>query len=114
MSSPDLKTWLASPIALFALMLLASFANGMKQISVVKQTGQPMDLATYWSYFPETITALSTNVLAFVLLLLTDQLNFASAIAVGYGANSVADLIPKGRSFALKQTPDDPNKVNKP
>ena len=118
MTDTLLKAELTKPLGLFFLMLLASVCNGMKQLQVVRQTGKPMTCLEYWSYVPETVTALAANVLAFVLLVLTDQLNYASAIAVGYGANSLADLLPRAkggtRSFAMKNTPDDPNKVNKP
>lgn len=73
-----------------------------------------MPCRAYWSYIPETMGALVANIIAFVVLVLTDQLNFASALGVGYGANSLIDLLPKGRSYALKQTPDDPSKIDPP
>ena len=112
MTLDAIKAYLSSPLALFAMMLLASFANGVKQLSVIKQTGQPMTCLMYWSHVPETVATLISNAMAFALLIMTDQLNFASALSVGYGLNSLADLLTKGgRSYALKVTPDDPNKV---
>jgi hypothetical protein len=114
MTAESLKVLLSSPTALFFLMLVASVANGAKQVIVVKQTGQSMTCLQYWAHVPETLIAITTNVIAFWVLILTDQLNFASALAVGYGANSLADLLPKGRSYALKKTPDDPSKVETP
>lgn len=109
----QLQAWLGSPFGLFILMLLASFANGMKQIAVTRQTSAAMTCWQYWGYIPETLTVLLGNVIAFAVLIMTDQLNFASALAVGYSANSLADLIPKGRSYALKLAPDNPPKFPK-
>jgi hypothetical protein len=108
-----LKVILQSPWGLFVLMLLASFSNGLKQIAVVRQTGPSM---TCWDFFvkygTESTGMLVTNIVAFVVLVLTDQLNFASALGVGYGVNSVMDLLPGSkRSYALKATPDDPAKL---
>jgi hypothetical protein len=111
MTETALRSILASPASLFGLMLLASIGNGFKQIAVVRQTGQPMKCGVYWSYLPETMAALVLNVVGFWVLVMTDQLNYASAIAVGYGTNSLVDFIPGGRSFALKNTPDDPRKM---
>jgi Na+/alanine symporter len=106
MTVDSLKLLFSSPLALLALMVLASVGNGIKQIAVVRQTGQPMKCIEYWSHVPETLTVVIGNILAFILLIVTDQLNVASALAVGYGTNSLADLLPKGRSYALKSTPD--------
>lgn len=107
-----LKATLSSPLALFLLMCLASIANGTKQLAVVKQTGKSMTCLEYWSHWPETLTTIITNVIAFALLVMTDQLNFASALGVGYGTNSISDLLLKGgRSYALKSTPDDMTKL---
>lgn len=111
MTAEALKAIISSPLALFALMILASIGNGLKQLFVGRQTGPSMTCKEYFGHAPETVLTLIGNIFAFILLLYFDQLNIASAIAVGYGANSLADLIPKGRSYALKQTPDDPAKV---
>lgn len=109
--TPDaLKTLLGSPPALFILMLLASMSSGLKQLLVIRQTGKPMSFLSYLSYWPETLGMVIANVIAFAVLILTDQLNFASALGIGYGANSVIDLLPGKRSLALKSTPDDPDK----
>lgn len=111
MTSEYLKSLLSGPSALFILMLLASLSNGLKQLLVVKQTGTPMDLWQYLAYWPETLAMIIANIMAFAVLILTDQLNFASALSVGYGTNSVVDLLPGKRSIALKATPDDPVKM---
>jgi hypothetical protein len=112
MTAGEIQAFLGSPVGLFIIMILASVVNGSKQIVVARQTSVTMTCWQYWSYLPETLTTLAANVLGFVVLLFTDQLNFASAIAVGYGLNSLSDLIPKGRSYALKRSVDDPAKVN--
>lgn len=111
MTAETLKTLLSSPGALFIMMTLASVSNGLKQLLVIRQTGTPMSLASYLSYWPETISMLIANMIAFATLILTDQLNFASALAVGYGTNSLVDLLPGKRSMALKATADDPGKI---
>jgi hypothetical protein len=87
-------------------MLVASFANGIKQVTVTRQTSTAMTWLEYWSHVPETMATVAGNILAFAALFMTDQLNFASAIACGYGVNSLADFLPKGRSYALKSSPD--------
>lgn len=114
MTTETLKAVLSSPGALFTLMLLASFSNGLKQLRVVRQTGTPMTVLGYLSYIPETLGMVVANVIAFAVLILTDQLNFASALGVGYGTNSLVDLLPGKRSIALKSTPDDPAKIYPP
>lgn len=114
MTADVLRAYLSSPTGLFVLMLLASIANGSKQLVVIRQTSNAMTCLQYWAHIPETLTTVIGNIVAFAVLIMTDQLNFASALAVGYGVNSLADLIPKGRSYQLKQTPDNPLKVNTP
>lgn len=114
MTADALRAYLSSPAGLFVLMLLASVANGSKQLVVIRQTSNAMTCLQYWAHIPETLTTLIGNIIAFAALVMWDQLNFASALAVGYGVNSLADLIPKGRSYALKQTPDNPTKIDPP
>lgn len=111
MTVDALKEFLSTPAALFILMLLASLSNGMKQLLVIRQTGTPMTLSQYLGYIPETFGMLLANVIAFTVLVMGDQLNFASAIGIGYGTNSLVDLLPGKRSMALKSTPDDPLKT---
>ena len=95
-TADTLKAILSSPLALFLLMCLASIGNGVKQLAVIKQTGRPMTCLEYWAHWPETLGTVISNALAFGLLLMTDQLNFASALSVGYGLNSLSDLIVRG------------------
>jgi|SRR6267142_3284917 len=107
----SIKLFLASPFALLILMMLASLGNGMKQLLVIRQTGTPMSLVQYLSHWPETVAMLITNLLAFAVLISLGQLNIAAAIGVGYGTNSLVDLLPGKRSLVLKSTPDDPDKT---
>jgi len=107
-----LKALLSSPLSLFLLMMLASVSNGLKQLAVVNQTGKPMSYRLYLCHWPETLSTIVGNVLAFVVLMSFDQLNITSAIGVGYGVNSLTDLLPTSRSYQLKATIDDPVKVN--
>jgi hypothetical protein len=111
MTDVTLKALLSSPLALFALMMVASLSNGLKQLVVIRQTGTPMSWGKYLSYIPETFGMILANVIGYVVLVLTDQLNFASALAVGYGTNSLVDLLPGKRAAVLKSTPDDPEKI---
>jgi len=109
-----LKVLLSSPLALLALMMLASVSNGVKQLAVIRQTGYPMSCAQYYfRYMPETWGMIIGNMICFSVLVLTDQLNFASALGVGYGVNSIVDLLPGHRSFELKNTLDDPVKIER-
>lgn len=111
MTTDALKQLFSSPLALLVLMMFASLSNGLKQLLVIRQTGTPMTFTNYLSYWPETLGMALANLIAFVVLVLTDQLNFASALGIGYGTNSLVDLLPGKRSLALKTTPDDPTKV---
>lgn len=113
-SDTALKLFLSSPFALLLLMMLASLSSGVQQLLVLRQTGTPMSFAKYVSYWPETVGMMIANMIAFAVLVLTDQLNFASAISVGYGTNSLVDLLPGKRSLVLKSTPDDPAKIQAP
>ena len=114
MTPEALKTALSSPTALFALMFLASAANGLKQLAVIRQTGTPMRFIDYLGHWQETLGVILGNLIGFAVLVLTDQLNFASALGVGFGTNSLVDLLPGRRSIALKSTPDDPTKTKEP
>jgi len=85
--------------------------QGVKQLSVIKQTGTPISFGKYLSYWPETLSMLVANVIAFAVLISMGQLNIAAAIGIGYGTNSLVDLLPGKRSLVLKSTPDDPAKI---
>ena len=104
MTAEALKALLSTPIALFALMLAASLANAFKQLATANQDGGTRTLADYLAHWKETVGAVLGNVIAFAILIYTDQLNFASALGIGYGVNSAVDLLKSGgRSGAMKQ-----------
>jgi hypothetical protein len=96
MTPDELKTLLSTPIALFVIMLLGSLASVLKQIADAKKNGAEVTLGSYLAHIPETASALILNVLGFLTLVVTDQLNFASALGVGFASNSAADLVRTG------------------
>lgn len=96
MTADDLKTLLSTPLALFVIMLLGSLASVLKQVADAKKNGSGVTLGSYLSHLPETASALILNVLGFLTLAVTDQLNFASALGVGFASNSAADLVRTG------------------
>lgn len=95
-TAQELKELLGTPVALLLLMYAASLANAIKQIIVARQAGGDVTLGAYLKYWPETVGAVIGNTIAFAVLVLTDQLNFASALGIGYGVNSAVDLIRTG------------------
>lgn len=102
MTPDELKTLLSTPVALFVVMLLGSLASVLKQIGDAKKNGSEVTIGSYLAHLPETASALILNVLGFLTLVVTDQLNFASALGVGFASNSAADLIRTGgRSFTV-------------
>jgi len=102
MSPEELKALLSTPTALFVLMLVGSFASMLKQVSDAKKNESDVTLGSYLAHWPETITTIISNIFAFIGLLMVDQLNFASAVGIGYMANSGADLVRMGgRSAAV-------------
>lgn len=112
MSTEQALNLLATPVALFTIMLLASFGNGLKQLQDAKSDGsQVVSIWGYLAHWPETITTIITNSLAFIMLLGTNQLDtsapmglkLAAVIGIGYGLNSLSDLLRpgSGRSASL-------------
>lgn len=99
-----LKALLDTPLVLFAVMLIASATNGLKQVRTAHKSGSEMSFMEYWSHWPDTLATLMGNALAFAALILFDQLNFAAALGVGFGVNSITDLLPGKRSNALAQS----------
>ena len=107
MDAEALKHLLGQPAALFGVMLLASLLNGMKQIKQARDAGGDVTLKAYLRFWPETVGAVAGNVIAFLVLVVSDQLNFASALGIGYGVNSAADFLrPGGRSDAVANKTD--------
>lgn len=106
MTADELKTLLSTPAALFLVMLLGSLASMLKQLSDARKNGSGASLGSYLAHLPETAGTVITNALGFLTLVVTDQLNFASALGIGYAANSAADLLRTGgrsASLASKQ-----------
>jgi len=113
MSAEALQAILANPIPLFIVMLLASLAHGLKQIQdskdpVTKQTA--MSIWAYLSFWPETLSTVLINALAFLVLLGTDQLattaplglKLAAVIGIGFGTDSLSDLLRPGSGRSSK------------
>jgi len=101
-SQEELRGWLDSPVVLYVLMLLGSLASALKQWSVARMSGSKLTLTTYMSYLQEGVTTIIVNTLSFAALIYADQLNFVSAIGIGYMTNSLSDLLPTGtRSDAV-------------
>lgn len=102
LTTTDLKASLDSPLVLLGLMYLASIASALKQLIVARQAGTRVTCMRYLRYWPETAVTVLSNLLAFMVLVTFDQLNLASSLGVGYGINSITDLIrPGGRSSGL-------------
>lgn len=102
MTAEQLRVLIQTPGCLFLVMMLASFCNMLKQVADAHRNGTVITLAEYLAHWPETLGTIVANVIAFGVLIVTDQLNFASALGVGYGANSVVDLMRSGgRSASL-------------
>lgn len=108
MTADQLRELLQTPASLFLVMLLASIVSMLKQLTDANRNGAKVTFAEYLSHWPETVGTILANVIAFGVLVVVDQLNFASALGVGYGANSVVDLLRNGgRSASL--TPRSPS-----
>ena len=103
-----MKEILANPIVLFAVMYVAMGLSVVKQIASARQDGieVPSCLTYLTKYWPESVTAVFGSALAFAGLIETNTLNFASALGIGYAANSLSDLIRSGgRSATLAGIP---------
>lgn len=105
MDAESLKALLSSPAALFVVMLLASAANGLKNLIEAKQQGSNVGFADVFGHGLDILYTAITNSLAFALLLQTDSLNLASAIGLGYLAGSAVSLLnPQGAAKAISTT----------
>lgn len=91
MTADQIKAILQTPASLFVLMLIASVLNAYKQ-----KAGTGVGIGEYFAHLPETVAMLLTNTICFAVLILTDQLNYASALGLGYASNSLADLVRSG------------------
>lgn len=105
MNTDELKLLLETPLLLLAIMFAASIVNGLKQISTAKRAGVDVSSVSYFfEHWPDTAGMVIANLIAFAVLILTDQLNFAAALGIGYGANSLIDILPGTRSDSLATT----------
>lgn len=100
MNVEDIKTLLATPAALFVLMIFGSMVSMAKQIKDGRNNGSTIPVSEYLLSI-DTFIGLGANVIAFIGLIMTDTLNWTGALAIGYALNSAADLRPGGRSAAI-------------
>ena len=100
----DIKTALTNPWVLYGLMLVGSLVSMLKQWGVSKMDEGPSPgIGAYLMHWQETVTTLFGNTVAFLLLIDSGNLNFVSAISIGYAINSLSDVNPMGsRSTSLK------------
>lgn len=103
MTAEELKLILSQPLALFAIMLVASLGSAIKQLIVARRERPELSLVQYFTKnLPETIIMLMHNGFAFGTLIMTDSLNWAAALGIGYLANDAADVwTAEGRSTAI-------------
>jgi len=102
MTAEQLKLILSSPLALFLLMYVGSAVSALKQIVAARRGGVDLKCSEYIAHWPETLVVIFSNLLAFAVLIETNTLNLVSALSVGYGLNSLADLLQReGRSSSV-------------
>lgn len=109
MTTETLKHLLEHPLILLAAMYIATALSAVKQIVSARRDGivVPTCVEYFGKYWPETLTAILGNGLAFATLIATDTLNLASALGIGYATNSLADLLRSGgRSATMSGKPD--------
>jgi hypothetical protein len=98
----DLKLWLEQPFVLLFVMYLGAIGSGLKAISSAQRDGAVITFPQYLAHWPETASAAIAVPLVWGFLLLTNQLNFAAALAFGAVANTAVDAIRRnGRSASL-------------
>lgn len=102
-TTEDIQTMLTNPWVLFGLMIFGSVLSAVKQWGVAKMDGTTTTLGTYLGHLQELFITLGGNTIAFFALVDSGNLNFLSAVSIGYVINSAADLNPLGaRSTSLK------------
>ena len=113
MTVEEMKVWLENPLVCFGLMVLGTFTSIFKQIRDAYNThGTEIGYFEYLiKFWPETVTMLMTNTVAFIALITTGTLNAPAAWGVGYAANSISDLITRARhsrsATLSKTTPEE-------
>ena len=77
--------------------------TALKQWTAARMDGGTATVGAYLGHLQELFITLGGNTIAFFALVDSGNLNFLSAISIGYVMNSVADLNPAGgRSTTLK------------
>jgi hypothetical protein len=95
-TTEELQGMLTNPWVLFGLMVFGSVISAMKQWGVAKMDGAAVGvgLGAYLAHAQELFITLGDS----------GNLNFISAVSIGYVINSVADLNPLStRSTSLTQ-----------
>lgn len=101
-TTEGIQAMLMNPWVLFGLMIFGTILSMLKQWKQAQMDGSTTTLATYLAHVQELLIAIGGNAIAFFLLVDSGNLNFVSAISIGYVLNSVADLNPAGsRSTSL-------------
>jgi hypothetical protein len=93
-TTEEIQTWLTNPWVLFGLMIFGSILSATKQLSVAKMEGSAATIGAYLGHFQELFIMLGGNTIAFFMLVDGGNLNFVSAVSIGYAINSVADMNP--------------------
>jgi hypothetical protein len=101
-ADPVSAEFLKNPWVLYGLMIAGSLVSLLKQWGAAAMDGSTATLGGLLAHWQETLTTLFGNTIAFFMLIDSGNLNFVSAISIGYAINSLADLNPVGsRSTAL-------------
>lgn len=101
-TTEGIQAMLMNPWVLFLFMVFGTILSMLKQWKQAQMDGSMVTMATYLSHVQELVIALGGNGIAFFLLIDSGNLNFVSAVSIGYVLNSVADLNPQGsRSTVL-------------
>lgn len=112
-TSADLKAAFQEPWPLLGVMYAGALVSAFKTVGTARRSGSDVTPWAYFSYWPETISAVGAVFAAWLGLLFTDQLNFAAAAAWGAASNTFADVIRKqGRTASL--SPDQPTTSTRP
>lgn len=99
----EMTAWLSNPWVLYGLMILGSIVSGLKQVKLAKMDGGTTTNGSYFtSHWMDVLIVLGSNTLAFIALIYGGQLNFVSAVSVGFALNELVDLNPaSSRSSSL-------------
>lgn len=102
-ATADIKEQLMNPWVLFGLMIFGSILSAVKQWGVAKMDGAAVTMGGYLAHLQELFITLGGNTIAFFALVDSGNLNFLSAISIGYVINSAADLNPLGSRSGMSK-----------